>query len=582
MGRQGGSILVDPLAVISTIVLLTISQMAYAYDPQPDKAVLMVIHAHPDDEGIFFGGTLPYYTQVKRVPTALVDMTTGWLNSDGSQTSNSLTREVELNEVAWRYGLRNEPIFAFFQQTNWQMPISESWDRWADYVTDYDDIAVGQQMASRYLAEQIRLCKPDVIVTHDFGGEYGHPDHKALAYATAAAWDLAAGNSATINDGVTSPITISPDDIAGDPWQAKKLYVHNYGHNRLFHDYWEDTTIDTTGNGRPDQTPRQVANYGMQAYPSQGTPKVATVYDPMANGGNSWDGYPSEWWSLYATVVGTDTLAGEFTIEGTTYTGWARGDFLEHIPGEIIQPKAVVSQEYVFNSALATIDNAGMLTPVVGGVGGTSLVSALAATHRFGSSYDASYASTNPGGSSDFFASIGPDTDVDIVYDLTGGRNTDIGSVILWQYENNGGGGSRNVGNHARTIEIRVNAEAQGSATFGGPATTVMLLPVTDSDADPDNDLGGVSSAQFFVFDPLENGRYAQLSITDNYLGFQGITIGGDRVGLGEVRFAGAQSACANRPAGDFNGDCVQDLRDLAIWASTYLDCGIEPASACP
>ena len=574
--------MIDLRVLVSTIALLTISQMAYSYDPQPEKAVLMVIHAHPDDEGIFFGGALPYYTQVKRVPTVLVDMTTGWLNSDGSQTGNSLTREAELREVAWRYGLRNEPIFAFFQQTNWQMPISESWDRWADYVTDHDDIAVGQRMAARYLAEQIRLYRPDVIATHDFGGEYGHPDHKALAYATAAAWDLAAGNSSTINDGVTAPVTISPDGIAGDSWQAKKLYIHYYGQNRLFHDYWEDITIDTTGNGSPDQTPRQVANYAMQAYPSQGTPKVATVYDPMANGGNSWDSYPSEWWGLYATAVGSDTVSREFTIEGRTYTGWTRGDFLEHIPGEVIQPAAVVSQEYVFNSALATIDNAGMLTPVVGGVGGTSLVSALGATHRFGSSYDGSYASTNPGGSSDFFASIGQDTDVDIVYDLTGGGNTDIGSVILWQYENNGGGSPANVGNQAQTIEIRVNTEAQGSAAFSGSAVTVMLLPVVDGDANPDNDLGGVNSAQFFAFDSLENGRYVQISITDNYRGFQGITIGGDRVGLGETRFAGAQSAHVNCPAGDLNGDCVQDLRDLAIWVSTYLDCGILPASACP
>ena len=158
----------------------------------------------------------------------------------------------------------------------------------------------------------------------------------------------------------------------------------------------------------------------------------------------------------------------------------------------------------------------------------------------------------------------------------------EVGSVILWQYENNGGGATANVGNHSRTIEIRINTEAQGCVAFSDPAATVTLLPVTDSDADPDNDLGGVNSAQFFAFDPLENGRYVQLSITDNYRGFQGITIGGDRVGLGEVRFAGAQSACVNRPAGDLNGDCVQDLRDLAVWISTYLDCGTEPASACP
>jgi hypothetical protein len=213
---------------------------------------------------------------------------------------------------------------------------------------------------------------------------------------------------------------------------------------------------------------------------------------------------------------------------------------------------------------------------------GDTLASALAATHRFGNSYDASYASTDPGGYSDFFASLpGGDTDVDIVYDLTGGGDLDIGGVIFWQYENDGSGASQ-VGNHARTIEIRINTEAQGSATFSGATTIASLLPVTDGDMDPDNDLDGVNMAQFFVVDSLENGRYIQLSITDNYIGFQGIDTGGDRVGLGEVRFSTIQSACFNRPAGDLNGDCVQNLIDFAIWTSTYLDCGYEPASACP
>jgi hypothetical protein len=251
------------------------------------------------------------------------------------------------------------------------------------------------------------------------------------------------------------------------------------------------------------------------------------------------------------------------------------------INAEIIRPAVVVSEEYVLNSADDTINNKGMNTPVNNG---DTVESALAATHKFSNTYDSSYASTDPGGyPSDFFASLpGGDIDVDIVYDLTGGGNTDIGSIILWQYENSAGGVDR-VGNQARTIEIRINTEAQGSATFSGSATTVTLLPVTDGDADPDNDQGGTNSAQLFALDSLENGRYVQLSITDNYYSLQGMTAGGDRVGLGEVRFTSWQEAvCVNPPAQDVNGDCVQDLIDFFIWVSTYLDCGFVPVSACP
>ncbi len=301
-------------------------------DPSPEKSWLMLVHTHPDDEGIFMGGALPYYAQTLRFPTILVDMTTGWLNDDGSQTGDSQTREAELREAAFRYGLDNEPVFALFQQTNWNLTIDQSWDRWADYITDGDDVDEGKRKASRYLAELIRLHRPEVIATHDFGGEYGHPDHKATAFAVAAAWDLAAGRDAVIDDGVTPPTAISSADLSGEIWEAKKVYIHGYGESQLFHDHWETISIDSDNDGAPDQTPRQAADYALDAHVSQGRPNVVTVYDPLANGGNSWDNYPSEWWGLYASTVGPDSTVADFLVEGSLYSGWARGDFTQHVP----------------------------------------------------------------------------------------------------------------------------------------------------------------------------------------------------------------------------------------------------------
>ena len=46
--------------------------------------------------------------------------------------------------------------------------------------------------------------------------------------------------------------------------------------------------------------------------------------------GENFDGHHSEWWGLYRSTVGTDTVQDDFTIMGTTYSGWARGDFLEN------------------------------------------------------------------------------------------------------------------------------------------------------------------------------------------------------------------------------------------------------------
>jgi hypothetical protein len=38
-------------------------------------------------------------------------------------------------------------------------------------------------------------------------------------------------------------------------------------------------------------------------------------------------------------------------------------------------------------------------------------------------------------------------------------------------------------------------------------------------------------------------------------------------------------SVCVNRPAGDLNGDCVVDLKDFAIFAAEWLNCGVEPGA---
>lgn len=313
----------------------------FVYQAQPEKAVIMVISAHPDDEGIFFGGTLPYYVQTLNIPVILISLTTDWLKSNGSRTSSSINREAEMREAAWRYGLRSEPVFSFFQQNIKYWAIDKAWDRWFDCILDYNDIEDGKIRVSKYLAEQIRLYRPDVIVTHGFKGEYGHPDHKALAYAAVAAFDLAAGKSAVIDDGVTSVTKVFPDGIAGKAWQVKKLYIHetdisNSGKifiNRLFHDHWEDLSIDTDGDGFSDKSPHQVADYALKAHESQGNQYVASVYD--TNSRRDYSKYPSEWWGLYRSVVGADRIISTFTIPGdltdSVYCNWARGNFLQNI-----------------------------------------------------------------------------------------------------------------------------------------------------------------------------------------------------------------------------------------------------------
>ena len=323
------------ISVVFGLLCMPSAVWAYDYEPQPAKAMIMMICAHPDDEGIFFGGVMAYYPQVLQVPSVFINITTGEWAYDHSGVLNpgQEVKPVEFPECVWRYGFPNEAIMPLFQQTRVNHTIERSWQDWSNGPKNLeanDDVEIGKQRASRYLAEQIRLYQPEVIVVQDFNGEYGHPNHKTLAKATEAAWDLAAGNDTTISDG-TGTHAVSAVGIAGDPWQVKKMYVHFYGENRLFHNYGEDVTIDSDGDGIPDISPRDAVDYGLDALSYTGGADVSTVYESDDN----YEGDHSEWWGLYRTTVGNDTVQSNFTVPGdttgSTYSGWARGDFLENI-----------------------------------------------------------------------------------------------------------------------------------------------------------------------------------------------------------------------------------------------------------
>ena len=77
----------------------------------------------------------------------------------------------------------------------------------------------------RFVAETYRACRPDVVVTQDVNGEYGHGAHRAAADAAQAAIALAADE----ND--QEKMTHS------EPWQVKKLYLHLYEQNPVKMDW---------------------------------------------------------------------------------------------------------------------------------------------------------------------------------------------------------------------------------------------------------------------------------------------------------------------------------------------------------
>jgi LmbE family N-acetylglucosaminyl deacetylase len=136
-----------------------------------DKLRLMCILAHPDDESLGTGGILARYA-AEGVVTSLVTATRGERGWQGNAAAYpgphalGQMREAELRAATQVLALR-EVVFLNYQ------------DGELDRANPAE--AIGQLVA------HVRRLRPDVVVTFDPTGYYGHPDHIAISqFATAA------------------------------------------------------------------------------------------------------------------------------------------------------------------------------------------------------------------------------------------------------------------------------------------------------------------------------------------------------------------------------------------------------------
>jgi LmbE family N-acetylglucosaminyl deacetylase len=148
--------------------------------------------AHPDDESLGLGGILAKYGQ-EGVETYLITATRGEMGWFGPPEENpgpaelGRIREGELLEAAKVLGLKEVNIL------------------------DYHDGQLHKADASALTQEivgQIRRIRPQVVVTFDQNGVYGHPDHIAATRASVAA-AVAAANADYHEPSGLPPHTIS-------------------------------------------------------------------------------------------------------------------------------------------------------------------------------------------------------------------------------------------------------------------------------------------------------------------------------------------------------------------------------------
>lgn len=239
-----------------------VSEVVQQWEELPEKLDLLVVSAHQDDEMLFFGGTIPYYSMHGK-EVGVVYM-----------ANCSRLRYAEAMDGLWSCGLKYHPVFVGFR------------DRRMDSYDETVDLW-GMETTVNTLVDLIRKYRPDVIVTHDVNGEYGHNQHKVTCAAVQSAVTQA-GDPA-----------VSPDSAAAyGTWTPKKLYIHLYNQNEIFMEIYDEPVAELGG-----MTMTQIATIGYSKHVSQ------QDYFSMENHGVRYD---NRKYGLAFTTVGEDTEKKDF------------------------------------------------------------------------------------------------------------------------------------------------------------------------------------------------------------------------------------------------------------------------------
>jgi N-acetyl-1-D-myo-inositol-2-amino-2-deoxy-alpha-D-glucopyranoside deacetylase len=189
-----------------------------AFSPLDFPRRLLLVHAHPDDETIGTGATMAKYA----AEHALVTLVTCTLGEEGEILEPGLEhlaadkddglgqhRIGELAAAMEALGVRDHRFLG--GPGRWRdsgmmgTPANEREDCF--WRADLDE-------ATRELVAVMREVRPQVVITYDDNGGYGHPDHIQAHRVAVAAYDAAGDPS------------YAPG--LGEPWQPSKLYYTTF------------------------------------------------------------------------------------------------------------------------------------------------------------------------------------------------------------------------------------------------------------------------------------------------------------------------------------------------------------------
>ena len=183
------------------------------WEPTHEKADILFLSTHPDDELIFFGGAIPTYAaeQQRKVVVAYF-------------TYSNVARSSELLNGLWHMGVRNYPVIGEFR------------DAYAKNLKTAYKNAGGKNKVREWVTGLYRQYQPEVVVTQDKDGEYGHKQHMMIAETAQDCIELAATEGEFLDS-----------FLKYGAWQVKKLYLHLWPENQITFD-WNVPLVSMNGS----------------------------------------------------------------------------------------------------------------------------------------------------------------------------------------------------------------------------------------------------------------------------------------------------------------------------------------------
>jgi mycothiol conjugate amidase Mca len=174
-----------------------------------EQLTLMIVHAHPDDEVFSTGGVLSKYGE-QGIHTVLVTCTDGaegevvdpTMNAEEVKPRLGQVRKAELEAAIKVLGIGSLEFLGY--RDSGMVGKDSNQNPACFHMADPEE-------ATERLVRLVRKYRPQVLVSYDEKGSYGHPDHIKAHQITWPAYDAA-------GDAFRFP-------AAGPAWQPSKLYI---------------------------------------------------------------------------------------------------------------------------------------------------------------------------------------------------------------------------------------------------------------------------------------------------------------------------------------------------------------------